>query len=85
MLRDLKARVGYVLIGSKLIAKPGLRRFVLIPLLINGLLFAVGIAYAIHLFGTVIQVWLPEWLRWLDWLLWPSLGPSSSILAWWRT
>ena len=59
MLRDLKAGAGYVLIGSKLIAKP-FRRFGLIPLLIDGLLFAVGIAYAIHLFGTVIQVWLVE-------------------------
>ena len=74
MLRDLKAGAGYVLAGSKLVAKPGLRRFVLIPLLINVLLFAVGIVYAIHLFGTVIQGWLPEWLRWLDWLLWPLFG-----------
>ncbi|MGH8508647.1 MAG: sulfate transporter CysZ, partial [Gammaproteobacteria bacterium] len=71
MLRDLKAGAGYVLTGSRLIVKPGLRRFVVVPLLINVVLFAVGIAYAIRLFETVIQGWLPEWLRWLDWLLWP--------------
>ena len=34
----------------------------------------MGIVYAIHLFGTVIQAWLPEWLHWLDWLPWPLFG-----------
>lgn len=37
----------------KLIVAPGLRRYVLVPLSINGLLFAVGIAYGAHLFSTL--------------------------------
>jgi len=71
MLRDLKLGAGYVLIGFKLIVAPGLRRYVLVPLAINGLLFALGIAYGARLVSTLIDAWLPDWLRWLDWLLWP--------------
>ena len=53
---------------------PGLRRYVLVPLSINGLLFAAGIAYGAHLLDTLIDAWLPDWLPWLDWLLWPLFG-----------
>ncbi|MFH0342901.1 MAG: sulfate transporter CysZ [Chromatiales bacterium] len=74
MLRDLKVGAGYVLIGFKLIVAPRLRRYVLVPLSINGLLFAAGIAYGAHLLDTLIDAWLPDWLRWLDWLLWPLFG-----------
>ncbi len=34
----------------------------------------MGIAYGAHLFSTLIDAWLPDWLRWLDRQLWPLFG-----------
>lgn len=63
----------YFLRGWQLIGQPGLRLFVIIPLIVNTLLFAGLFAYIlteinqwIHLFMT----WFPPWLQWLDGLLW---------------
>ena len=60
--------------GWSLIRLPGIRRFVLLPLLIN-ILFMAGAFY--WLFGQLGQ-WIgwimervPGWLQWLDYLLWP--------------
>lgn len=65
---------GYLLQGIKLIARPGLRRFVLIPLLINILVFSAaifaGINYVDHLMALMVA-FLPTWLGWLEWLIWP--------------
>jgi CysZ protein len=47
---------------------------VAIPLLINTLLFGVGIWWSFDQFQSLdlmVQSWLPGWLSWLHWLLWP--------------
>ena len=65
---------GYLLQGVSLIARPGLRRFVIVPLLINILVFSAGIAAGVRWFdGFVIGMHarIPSWLQWLDWILWP--------------
>ncbi len=64
----------YLLQGIRLIARPGLRRFVIVPLLINVVVFAVGIAAGVAWFEgfvTGLQARIPSWLQWLDWILWP--------------
>ena len=64
----------YFFSGFKLISQKGLKRFVLIPLLINILLFGSSLFF---LFGWLsdsfnyINNMLPEWLSWLEWLMWP--------------
>ncbi|WP_273050663.1 EI24 domain-containing protein, partial [Pseudoalteromonas sp.] len=64
----------YFFSGFKLITQKGLKRFVLIPLLINILLFGSSLFF---LFGwlsdsfSYINNMLPEWLSWLEWLMWP--------------
>lgn len=65
---------GYLREGLKLLMRPGLRLFVLIPLGINLLLFCALVGFAGHEFG----LWLdhlkssfPGWLSALQWLLWP--------------
>lgn len=66
----------YLLSGFKLILKPGVRVYVLIPLLINSLLFAGAIVYGANTLSNLIDwllaqwQWL-EWLEWLKWLIWP--------------
>jgi len=71
----------YLLEGMRLITRPGLRRFVAIPLGINILVFAAALYWGISRFEGLIA-WvhsllptLPDWLAWLgrvlDWILWP--------------
>lgn len=64
----------YLLQGIRLIVRPGLRRFVLIPLLVNVVVFAAGIAAGVAWFEgfvAAMQARVPGWLQWLDWVLWP--------------
>ncbi len=74
---------GYFLRGLKLIVRPRIRRFVIIPLLINTLIFGVLIWLASDRFGQFID-WmtpsLPDWLLWLTWLLWLVFGLMAFIV-----
>lgn len=59
-----------------LIFSKGFRRFILIPLLLNLLIFillsSAALDYAQTLF-TSFESHLPHWLIWIKWLLWPPL------------
>lgn len=73
MRGNLFSGAGYLWQGVGLLSKPGVRRYVLIPLLINILLFSVLIFYAYQQFDqwiTALLNWLPGWLGFIDWLLW---------------
>lgn len=71
--------------GIGLILRPGVRRYVLIPLLINTGLFLV----AIHLIweridwarGLLVQ-WIPGWLDWISWLLYPLVIVTLVLVVW---
>jgi CysZ protein len=69
-LTDLLKGLTYVPRGFKLITQPGIRTYILIPLLINTLLFTGGIGLGAHLLDILIQSWLPSWLQWLYWVIW---------------
>lgn len=70
----------YFLDGLRLVTRPGIRLYVLIPLAINFVLFAVLLALGIWWFDHVLD-WLdgriPDWLWWLRWLLWPLFLVSA--------
>ncbi len=69
--------VSYFLEGARFISQPGLRKFILIPLLVNVLIFFVVTAYLWNAFGEVfnqILEWSPDWLDWFAWLLWPLVA-----------
>ncbi|MBX3709237.1 MAG: sulfate transporter CysZ [Gammaproteobacteria bacterium] len=63
----------YFLAGFKLIFRPGMRRFVIIPLCINICLF-IGLFFLLRYFMIEFNQWfahyLPAWLQWLSILLW---------------
>ena len=63
----------YLLTGLGLILKPGIRAYVIIPLIINTLLFTLLIWFGAQQFGVFLD-WLmpglPDWLQWLSWILW---------------
>ncbi|MCC7412829.1 MAG: sulfate transporter CysZ [Gammaproteobacteria bacterium] len=59
------------LAGARLITRPRVRRYVIIPFALNVTLFAIAIAVAAHYVGAILDHWLPAWLDFLKWLLWP--------------
>jgi len=64
----------YFIAGFNLINTKGLKRFVLIPLLINVLLFGGSLFFIYDWLTqgfTYLNDLLPTWLSWLEWLLWP--------------
>ncbi len=76
--------LGYLLQGVRLIARPGLRRFVVVPLLVNVLVFAGAIWGGVSWFGGFIawmEAKVPSWLQWLEWLLWPLFVLTLLVLV----
>ncbi|MBF0214635.1 MAG: sulfate transporter CysZ [Magnetococcales bacterium] len=74
---------GYLLTGLALLIQPGLRRFVLIPVLLGTLLFASGTWVATHyilIWSAQINDLLPSWLQWMEWILLPLLLGSVGVL-----
>jgi CysZ protein len=64
----------YLREGFRLLWHPELRVYVLVPLLINALIFGGLFGYSLHEIGLGMQ-WvvqaLPDWLDWLSWIIWP--------------
>ncbi|WMR34259.1 sulfate transporter CysZ [Metapseudomonas otitidis] len=60
--------------GLKLILRPGLRLFVLLPLTLNLLLFIALIGFAMREFSGWVDAFmpnLPDWASFLEYLIWP--------------
>lgn len=59
--------------GFGLIRRHGIRLYVIIPLLVNTLLFSLVIAYGAAEVGELVDALTAEieWLTWITWLLWP--------------
>ncbi len=73
----------YLLKGLRLLNKPGIRSFVIIPLLINSLLFAGLIWFLGNEFSGLMEHWLPvlpDWLSWLSGLLWLLFAIAALIV-----
>lgn len=64
----------HLLLGYRLLLRPGVRRFMLVPLLGNLLLFAAAFALAAWGLDALLDRWLPQVLDWLRWLLYPLLA-----------
>jgi len=67
--------------GFGLLLKPGVKRYVIIPLLINIGLFTL----AGKLLSDQIDIWmerlLPAWLDWLEWLIYPLFYIALAIIV----
>ena len=64
----------YIFEGLRLIRQPGLRRYVAVPLLVSVLFFSAAILGLTHWLEALIELllgYLPGWLDWLRYLLWP--------------
>ncbi len=67
---------GYFFTGLSLIFKPGIKRFVLIPFVINILVFVIMFAVLGSYFGGLVDQLMAyfqeqiSWFAWISWLLW---------------
>ena len=77
---------GYLIRGAKLITHPQLRAFVLLPLLVNVLLFGFGIALIYSYAGGWVDAavtWLPSWLSGIASLLWLFITMMVAMGVFW--
>lgn len=73
MTKDLTAGIGYFREGIRLIRRPGMRRFVVLPVMVNVLIFVLAAYLGGSYFSTWVDravAWLPDWLSFLAWILW---------------
>ena len=74
----------YLVRGIPLIFKKGVKRHVVIPLVINVVLFSFAIYFAFEQMQA-LNVWmqeqLPGWLEWLTWLLYPLFGLATILVV----
>ena len=68
--------------GLRQIIAPGLRRFVLVPLLVNLIIFSTLAYVGVHYFEVVLDAWLPEssWLAYLRWLFWLLFALTYAVM-----
>ena len=71
----------YILKGFSLLKLPGIKRYVVVPTLINFILFAGAIWYGSERFDTLLEQYLPSWLEWLEFLLWPLFIIASLLIV----
>lgn len=75
------AGAGYLIRGFMLIQQKGVRRYVVIPLGINTMIFSLLIWFGQSQFTRLIEFLLPAWLDWLEWLLWPLFALSALTIV----
>lgn len=81
MIVQFSQGAAYVWRGMGLLNRPGVRRFVIIPLLINILVFAAAIGVSVYYIDAWFDHWLPRWLEWLRWILWPLFALATLLIV----
>ena len=83
-MNDLVNGFGYLREGLRLMRAPGLKRYVAVPLLISTALFTTAILAGIHWLDVLLgwlTGYLPSWLEWLRYLLWPLFMLTAVLLV----
>ncbi|MCK4784821.1 MAG: sulfate transporter CysZ [Desulfobacteraceae bacterium] len=84
MITNLFQGIGYFMRGLGLIGKPGIRMYVLIPLMINVLLFGGAIYFGYSEFLNFVNYYLPAedgWFGWLRWIVIPIFFIAALIIV----
>ncbi|WP_281647087.1 sulfate transporter CysZ [Parendozoicomonas sp. Alg238-R29] len=72
----------YFLTGLKRLPEPGIRAFVIIPLLVNIIVFSGMIWLATSQFSALMDKmmgWLPGWLSFLSFIVWPLFALTIAV------
>jgi len=72
--------IGFLFKGLKLLTSPELRKFIIIPMLINVVLYSAALTLGYFYISDLIDQFIPGWLHWLSWVLW-SLFFISFFIA----
>lgn len=84
MLKDFLSGTGYFIKGVRLAGRPELRRFILVPLLINIIVFSAAIWTGAVYFESMVNWLLPEGSTWwhesLRTLIWILFGVITLLL-----
>lgn len=65
--------------GLTMLPHKELRKFLLIPLLINIVLYSTVLVLGYYYLNDLIEQFIPGWLSWLEWILWPLFFVSFLI------
>jgi CysZ protein len=74
----------YLITGLGWLGRPRLRGFVIVPLLINTVIFGGAIWWGSRKLDDLsnwLASYLPDWLNWLTWLLWPLFVAAALLVA----
>ncbi len=71
----------YLFKGIALLGSAPLRHFILIPILINIILYSAALTLGYYYIDSLINAFIPSWLNWLHWLLWPLIFVSFLIVG----
>jgi CysZ protein len=81
---NLLQGAGYLVQGAKMLRHRSLRPFVIIPLLVNVVIFGSFIGFSVSYLGGLMERWLtriPEWLAFVEWILWPLIGLTLVLIT----
>lgn len=70
--------------GASMLKHPSLLLFVLIPLLVNIVIFGSLIWYGLSYLSALMEDWMgmiPDWLSFIEWILWPLIGLTVSLVT----
>ncbi len=67
--------------GLTLLTRPELRKYLIIPLCINMVLYSIALALCYFYISDLIAQFIPSWLSWLEWLIWPLFFMSFSVVG----
>lgn len=71
----------HLLLGYRLLLRPGVRGFMAIPVLGNALLYTVAAVLAFYGLDAALDRWLPPIADWLRWVLYPLLAALLLVVA----
>lgn len=76
----------YLIQGAKLLMQPNLRMFVLLPLLVNVIMFGLGLGLLVSYVSGWMDgfvAWLPSWLSGITWFLWSLFFGLFAMAVFW--
>ncbi|MAT94765.1 MAG: sulfate transporter CysZ [Halioglobus sp.] len=84
MSTDLARGARYLTRGASMLGHPALRLFVIVPLLVNVVIFAgllgIGFGYVTGMMEGM-DAKLPDWLDFLQWILWPLIVITACLIS----
>ena len=72
---------GFFFTGISLLTKSGLKRFVIIPLIINSAIFTLVFWLGLQWFDQFLNSLLPSWLSWAEFILLPLFALSYFLMV----